>query len=416
MSAERSVVSGGQWSAGSLSAMRRVTGGTGAGRPTRVLFVSHQATRTGAPIVLLHLIRWLRAHTDVEPEILLLRGGPLEHEFRALGRVRVLRPRDGSSVLNQVETGLEYLGLLRTAGRLRGIRYRLLLRKSRRADIVYLNSVASFSLALYLPRGPRVVCHVHELEMGLRLGTPRSLAWPRLVEGTDLFIAAAHCVARNLVVNWGVPADRVRTHHEFIDMTRLAAPADQAVLPVPPGAPVVGGCGTLEWRKGADLFAQVAAAVARRRPDVHFVWVGAVPSRDLWPVEHEIRAMGLEDRLHLLPETDDTAAFFAAIDVFALTSREDPFPLVALEASAVGTPVVSFDNGGMREFLTPACGRLVPYLEVEAMADAIVELVDEPDRRVALGAAAAAAAALHDVTIGAPPLWADVSGPPAPCT
>lgn len=360
-------------------------------------------------MMLLHFLRWLHANSDAHVEMLLLRGGPLEPRFRELGPVRVLRPLDGSSLFHRIETGLEYLGLLRVAGRIRGARYRLLLRKARGMDVVYLNSVASFSLALYLPRGPRVICHVHELEMGLRLGTPRSLAWPDLVDRVDVFIAASQAVADNLVENRGVPAERIRTHHEFIDVARFSSDeTTEMALPVPAGAPVVGGCGTMEWRKGADLFAQVAAVVGRTRPDIHFVWIGATPTRDLWPVEHEIRSIGIGDRVHLLPETEDPASFFRAVDVFALTSREDPFPLVALEASAVGTPVVSFDNGGMREFLTPESGRLVPYLDVAAMAAAIVDLVDHPEAREAVGRAARESVARYDVSRGAPALWSDV--------
>src|SRR5258708_36960703 len=56
------------------------------GRP-RVLFVSHDASRTGSPMVLLTLQRWLRANLDIDIRTLLLEGGPLEAEFEALGRV-----------------------------------------------------------------------------------------------------------------------------------------------------------------------------------------------------------------------------------------------------------------------------------------------------------------------------------------
>ena len=49
-----------------------------------ILFVSHEATRTGAPVYLLHLLRWLRANTDLRFRVLLGRGGPLESEFHAL--------------------------------------------------------------------------------------------------------------------------------------------------------------------------------------------------------------------------------------------------------------------------------------------------------------------------------------------
>ena len=65
----------------------------------------------------------------------------------------------------------------------------------------------------------------------------------------------------------------------------------------------------------------------------------------------------------------------------------------------------------MRELLTPDIGRLVPYLDVSGMADAIVELLDDEPLRAQLGAKASeVVTAEHDVTIGAPRLWAEISG------
>src|SRR4051794_39912860 len=69
-------------------ASRRRTGDT----LSDVLFVSHDATRTGAPIVLLHLLRWLRANTDIDPTVLLTGDGPLATEFEAVGATVMLPP------------------------------------------------------------------------------------------------------------------------------------------------------------------------------------------------------------------------------------------------------------------------------------------------------------------------------------
>ncbi|HEX8833654.1 MAG TPA: hypothetical protein VF719_05610, partial [Abditibacteriaceae bacterium] len=52
----------------------------------RILFISHAATRTGAPMMLLHLLRWLAENSDFECDLLLLRGGPLESEFYKVTR------------------------------------------------------------------------------------------------------------------------------------------------------------------------------------------------------------------------------------------------------------------------------------------------------------------------------------------
>jgi len=69
-----------------------------------------------------------------------------------------------------------------------------------------------------------------------------------------------------------------------------------------------------------------------------------------------------------------------------LVSREDPFPLVCLEAASLGKPIVCFDKaGGMPEFVEDDCGFIVPYLDTEAMAEKIIELIKNPELRQRLG-------------------------------
>ena len=55
--------------------------------PKRVLFISHDATRTGAPMILLHLLRWLRANTELSFDVLLRDGGELAGEFEQTAQV-----------------------------------------------------------------------------------------------------------------------------------------------------------------------------------------------------------------------------------------------------------------------------------------------------------------------------------------
>jgi glycosyltransferase involved in cell wall biosynthesis len=76
------------------------------------------------------------------------------------------------------------------------------------------------------------------------------------------------------------------------------------------------------------------------------------------------------------------------MDVFTLPSREDPFPLVVLEAMALARPVVGFDVGGVREQLDDT-GVVVDAEDVSAMANAVVALLDDEAERRRLGALAA---------------------------
>ena len=87
---------------------------------------------------------------------------------------------------------------------------------------------------------------------------------------------------------------------------------------------------------------------------------------------------------------EQPAQLFGAMDVFALTSREDPFPLVMLEAAAAGIPLVCFaGGGGAPEFAHPDAGRVAAYLDVAGMAAAVSDLLEREEERERMGQTAA---------------------------
>lgn len=105
--------------------------------------------------------------------------------------------------------------------------------------------------------------------------------------------------------------------------------------------------------------------------------------------------------------------WFALGDVMALTSREDPYPLVALECATLGIPIVTYRNGGLPELLTsagPSAARgIVDHLDVGAMAESVIALLDEEDlRRQAACELRTWVLDHHDVRIAAPALWRDL--------
>jgi len=124
---------------------------------------------------------------------------------------------------------------------------------------------------------------------------------------------------------------------------------------------------------------------------LHFLWLGGDerPTEYKLFVDHDIALLGLRTTLSLVAETPDPERYFLAADVFALTSRDDPFPCVVHEAMACALPVVGFsDAGGAGEALAEGCGVLVPYLDVDAMARQILAMIARPADRAAMGAKA----------------------------
>ena len=380
----------------------------------RVLFVSHQATRTGAPAVLLSFLRWLDHHGEVDAEVLLWRDGPLEAAFREVATVHVAGRLDRGSRVELLERNLPVVGLGGVAERLRRARLRPRLKDLTGYDLYWLNCAEAAHCLDHLPAVDGiVVSHVHELAMAIAFALPDEQERRRWLERTDHFVAVADRVKANLVDAEGVAPDRVSRHYEFVDADRVTAPPHtpaaelRARLGIPEGAPVIGAAGTQEWRKGTDLFLQLARRLeGHPSGPVHLIWVGGGSATvEIERLAHDLAETGLGDRVHFVGEQDRAADWYRAFDVLVSTSREDPYPLVCLEAGLLGVPVVSFDNGGMAELLDGENGLVVPALDVEAMAEAVGSLLADPARRTRMGERLAAdVAARHDTSVAAPAL------------
>jgi glycosyltransferase involved in cell wall biosynthesis len=349
--------------------------------------------------VLLTFLRWVRAETDAEVELVLWRGGPLVDELREVADVTVLHPGPGRRSLTEtVELGLGEVGLGRVGRAATAARVRYRLRGQSPPDVLWLNGAGSALVLPHLGTTAPAVAHVHELERGLRLclGDDREPFFDR----ADRVVAVSQPVVDLLVGEGDVPADRIVVVPGCVPPRPAREPA-----PAAGGPPVVGAVGAGSWRKGIDLFLQVAAAVRRRRGDVRFAWVGALD--DEATVRSDVRGLGLDDVLELPGEVEDPRPWYDRMAVFCSTAREDPFPLSALEAGAAGVPVIAFANGGIVDLLADGRGTVVGYAAVEAMAERVVEVLERGD-----GGAGARLAdhvrAHHTPEAMAPQLWAQV--------
>lgn len=387
-----------------------------------ILFISHAANRSGAPLVLLELLRYLKRETAHHATILCLRDGPLCDEFARVATVlEASAPFVRASKLAAARRRLnEELGpIARLDGavwaleRLNGRQSRARARELAAAfDLIYLNSLASGevlpALEPILARAP-LLTHVHELEWAIDgLGG----AWKGVKKRSSAFIATSEAVKTHLVEARGVARESIETVHAFIDFDALQCDQNaarlelRARLRLPADTLLVGGCGTMEWRKGADWWALLAAQIADER--VHFVWLGGQKNAFSRQVEFDLKKLRIEKRVHFLPPTTHTAPFFAGLDAFALTSREEPLGMVALEAAAQGVPVLCFERaGGAVEMVGQDAGFIAPYGDFAAMARALETWQRDETLRRALGETAARKArAMSDVRVGAPKIVA----------
>jgi glycosyltransferase involved in cell wall biosynthesis len=369
----------------------------------RVLFVARAGDRRGDKQVLLTFLRWLH-DDDIEPVVVLGGGGPTVPDFEQVAETHVLgrAPHLASASSSARRAYNHVIGAWCEVDR----------RRSRKRlgafDLVYVNGLGGAAVyvnRLELPDEVPILTHVHEHTLVLRAFEREASG---LIGRTDHFVAVSPTTAAALHDEHHVAASAISTVRPLIDVEAVAAQRSDVGLRKLAGIDgdvrIVGGAGIAEWRKGPDLFVQVAREVAKRRgaADVAFVWVGQVSDSQRTRLEHDIAGLGV-DNVHFIGEHPNGPALFREFDVLCLPSHEDPFSCVALESAAGAVPVVRFRGADGREVFGSRGGaRIVDYLDVPAMGAAVNELLADPERRRALGEQAKQCAQGFDVRILGP--------------
>ncbi|MFX1695337.1 rhamnan synthesis F family protein [Paraburkholderia sp. A1RO-1] len=156
---------------------------------------------------------------------------------------------------------------------------------------------------------------------------------------------------------------------------------------------IVLGAGTVEYRKGVDLFIATASEIRRIDPeaDILMVWVGRIV--DVYRqyadyIEEQIEQSDLKKRVLLAEATPDLEEIYQLADTCFISSRLDPLPNIAIDAMAVGLPVLCFEkaSGVAENMVGDELTRqyVLPFLNTEEAARRIVELYRAPELRMEL--------------------------------
>jgi glycosyltransferase involved in cell wall biosynthesis len=144
----------------------------------------------------------------------------------------------------------------------------------------------------------------------------------------------------------------------------------RAELGLGPEARLIGIVGRMVPVKAHATFVAAADLLAKRRDDVHFVFVGGGALEP--EIRAEVAARGIGARCHFLGWRRDLPTIYADLDVATLSSLNEGTPVSLIEAMASGVPVVSTNVGGVSDVLRDgARGYLVPPLDPPALADAL---------------------------------------------
>ncbi len=172
---------------------------------------------------------------------------------------------------------------------------------------------------------------------------------------------------------------------DYFDRASVDAGALRGQLGIQPGERVLLTVAALEERKGILSVVQAMPGVLAREPDVHYVVVGE--GRDRAMIEQCIRELNLGERVHLLGAHTDVRPFYHLADIFLRPSYGEGFPNAFLEALAMELPVIVSQHPPYDEIVQPAFGVQVNEKDHAALAEAITDLLQNSDRRKAMGQA-----------------------------
>lgn len=351
-----------------------------------ILIVSHEASRTGAPVLALNIAQHFSRKYNVIAY--LFKGGALLADFQKCCSL-VIEPFPHS--YNAFITSSVFAKLISEVG----------------VKFAIVNSIVSRAILPILGNNfVPSVCLVHEFASytSPKNAIRQVLFWANQIVFSARIVYennAAQC--KELKEKCPVILPQGKCEVPYVkNMEELDENKIQQIRKLfrpdsfPENTVVILGAGSVQLRKGVDLFLACAARVVRLHPEntFRFVWVGHGydPERDMIYsvyLQDQIHRSGLENHVCFTGEMADINMAYELADVLFLSSRLDPLPNVAIDAVFQQLPVICFDNTtGIADFLKEngfgeSC--VIPYLDVELAAQRLVTLIENPDQRKQLG-------------------------------
>jgi len=251
------------------------------------------------------------------------------------------------------------------------------------------------------PGAPRLVCTEHNMWEKYHRATywANAATFPRNRRVFAVSEGVRSSIRYPAPLQW-LPMPQVETLHQGLDPAAVSGWGDpagvRAELGIPHGNPVVGTVGNFTPQKGHEHLLEAAAIVRRSVPDVRFVLVGQGPHEPV--VRRHAERLGLNGSAVFAGFREDAPRVAGAFDVFTLSSLQEGLSIAMLEAMAMGRPVVVTDVGGAREVVRDEReGILVPPGDPARLAESLLALLSDADRRRRMGEAARARAAAFDI-------------------
>jgi glycosyltransferase involved in cell wall biosynthesis len=343
-----------------------------------VMVVSHEASRSGAPILALNLVERLASRYNVVA--LLLGQGALLESFEAAAVATMASPRLKNNV-QYTQFAIEKLcsDYNFKFALVNSMECRVVLEPLARHFVPAIPLIHEFASAY--PQSNALFSDAKLWSSDLVFSA--DLTWrsaqdscPALLSLTAHIIPQGHCVLPQQATD----AQKKQDDANYLrNKMRPASDTDRKF--------VILGAGYVNFRKGADLFIQCAikTMLTPGGEKFRFVWIGKGFNPDVEDgysvyLADQIKRSGLQDRFVMLDETSAIEVAYEEADLLFISSRLDPLPNVAIDAMGARLPVLCFDKAtGISDFLS-TCGLrescIADYLDVDSAVQKIFALAN----------------------------------------
>lgn len=244
-------------------------------------------------------------------------------------------------------------------------------------DLVHVHNLRSLTMAQRIcePLDLPHVVTVHHLPAAIQ----ETLEHPLLVR----VIVVNEVIRESLVNTQGLSKELIRVLRHGINLDRFQ-PEEPPLSRSPEQIPVVGAIGRLSLLKGYRYFIEAARKVLDRGLEAHFLIVGDGDQES--SLRALVRKLGIQKQLTFCPPLPDLAELMNNFDILVVPTQRGGLGLTALEAMAMGRPVIANSVGEILHLVRDGeTGLLVKNSDPDAIAAHIVDLLEHPEKARALG-------------------------------
>jgi len=329
----------------------------------KILFISRDTSQTGATILLLRLIEILKPRFEIA--IIIAQGeGELYGEFQKVSNDCFTFPKRYSGFLKRTRNKIAYYKKIKELKKiLNGV------------DFIISNTITNGSMIKQVKQysNAPVISYVHELGMASSyFATLKDIE--SVLSLSQHFFVPCKSVKNFLEKNLAVSSQKISYLNYYIPAHFNISRRERSDV-LKNKTFVVGGIGTIDWRKAPEVFILTATRLIEKYPqfDIIFKWKGGNKnSLEYTRLMHDVALQNISSKVEFIEASPDVSQFIETIDVLLLTSREDPYPLVVLETASFKKPTICFkDAGGAQEFVENDAGTVVSYMAIEEVVNAI---------------------------------------------